>query len=91
MAPSIRTLRRRFPGLLLEIPDPTRFRRIALERYNQALREQRAHAQRIRRENARENIIANARTVSLLYFIMNKLRFFSRFSHLFNRTFNKQG
>ena len=64
MAPSISTLRRHYPELLLEIPDQGKFRRAALERYNLAIRQRRAHAQRIRRKNAKENIIANARAVS---------------------------
>ena len=71
MAPSISTLRRNYPDLLLEIPNPTRFRRAALERHNQANREIRAQQQRVRRENARENIRANAREVSF-----NKLKYY---------------
>ena len=68
MAPSISTLRRNYPGLLQEIPDHARFRRIALERYNQAQRERRANSQRIRRANAREELRANARAVSCFVF-----------------------
>ena len=73
MAPSISTLRRNYPDLLLEIPNPTRFRRAALERHNQANREIRAQQQRVRRENARENIRANAREVSFLALNLIKL------------------
>jgi hypothetical protein len=64
MAPSISTLRRNYPELLLEIPDRVRFRRIALERYNLAIRERRNLGARIRRANARDDRIANARAVS---------------------------
>ena len=70
MAPSISTLRRNYPDLLLEIPNPTRFRRAALERHNQAIRERRNQAQRIQR--------ANARAVSFLsnfLIILWKIRF----------------